>query len=70
MRCAAAESDWSRVVWQVGHMTCPSRDVSEVRGCAQAAAGRRQNERRHEHRDDAQDHPESAAWTPRWNASF
>ena len=46
IRCAAGESDWSSVVWQVGHMTWPSRNGSEVRGCAHAAAAGAANDER------------------------
>ena len=38
IRSAAGASDWSRVVWQVGHMICPSMYDSDVFGCVHAAA--------------------------------
>ena len=39
IRCAAGASDWSSVVWHVGHMIWPSRYGSDVRGVQAAAAG-------------------------------
>ena len=70
IRCAAGESDWSSVVWQVGHMTSPSRRsarCADAHTPQRAPRGRAPPRARRRPRRITSRAPPA---TPRWNASF